>query len=99
MSSVADKPTRSRSFQARAAMGKVYLPHNAAWVADLVSEMLTFPAGKYDDQVDALGLIGRMLDTMVGGRAPLPPEKRPSEWDRAFASRQQAANADSWRVS
>jgi predicted phage terminase large subunit-like protein len=53
MTSVADKPTRSRSFQARAAMGKVYLPHNAPWVADLISELLTFPAGKHDDLVDA----------------------------------------------
>ena len=99
MTSVADKPTRSRSFQARAAMGKVYLPHNAPWVSDLMAEMLTFPAGKHDDQVDALGLVGRMLDTMIGGKAARPPEKRPSEWDRAFAARRQMQNADSWRVA
>lgn len=98
MTSVADKPTRCRSFQARAAMGKVYLPHNAPWVADFVSELLTFPAGKHDDQVDAAGMIGRMLDMMVAGRAPRHAGRPESRWDKAFAARQ-GGNADSWRVA
>lgn len=90
MTSVADKPTRCRSFQARCAMGKVYFPHNAAWSADLQTELLTFPAGKHDDQVDALGMIGRMLDTMVGGRAPANDTyKRQDKWAAAFARRNQ----------
>lgn len=87
MASVADKPTRCRSFQARAAMGKVYLPHNAPWVADLLTETLNFPVGKHDDQVDALGLIGRMLDTMSSGRAPKPSDPPPNKWARAFKQR------------
>jgi predicted phage terminase large subunit-like protein len=99
MSSVADKPTRARSFQARAAMGKVYLPHGAPWVTDLMAEMMTFPAGKHDDQIDALGLIGRMLDTMVGGRAPAPVETQKSRWDQAFAKRAQTdAASGSWKA-
>lgn len=98
MSSVADKPTRSRSFQARAAMGKVYLPHSAPWVADFVSELLTFPAGKHDDQVDAIGLIGRMLDQMVSGRAPSKPDGPRDRWKDAFAKRTQESNAKSWKV-
>jgi len=65
--SATDKPTRARSFQARMSMGKVYFPRNASWTADLVSELLRFPAGKNDDQVDALSLIGRMLAMLVGG--------------------------------
>jgi hypothetical protein len=28
---------------------------------------MTFPAGKNDDQVDALGLIGQVLDKMIMG--------------------------------
>lgn len=99
MSSVADKPTRCRAFQARAAMGKVYLPHNAPWVADFIGEMLTFPAGKHDDQVDAIGLVGRMLDTMVGGRAPRAADKPDSRWDRAFARRAQSGSDGSWKVA
>lgn len=90
MMSVADKPTRARSFQARAAMGKVHVPHNAPWLPDLIGELLTFPAGKNDDQVDALGLIGRMLDTMVSGKAPKPTETAESRWDRAFKERRES---------
>jgi predicted phage terminase large subunit-like protein len=69
--SVADKPTRARSFQARMAMGKVYFPTQSPWLAELESEMFTFPAGVHDDQVDALGLIGRLLDTMVAAHVPV----------------------------
>jgi predicted phage terminase large subunit-like protein len=62
-----DKPTRAQAIRGRLAMGKVYFPRNATWTTDLVSEMLRFPAGKNDDQVDVLSLFGRMLNTLVGG--------------------------------
>lgn len=97
MTSVADKPTRCRSFQARAAMGKVYLPHNAPWVADLLGEMMNFPVGKHDDQVDALGLVGRMLDTMSAGRGPKPEQPRQDKWQAAFARRRQEQGSVSWK--
>ena len=35
---------------------------------------MSFPAGKHDDQVDALGLIGQVLDRMNKGTAPKPEE-------------------------
>jgi predicted phage terminase large subunit-like protein len=55
--SVADKPTRARSFQAMAATGRVHFEPDA----DL-SEFLVFPAGKHDDEVDTASLIGRAID-------------------------------------
>lgn len=70
VSSASDKPTRSRSIQARTSMGKVYLPSKAPWLSDFTSELLTFPAGKHDDMVDAFGLIGRMLDDLVPASVP-----------------------------
>lgn len=70
VASAADKPTRSRSIQARTSMGKVYLPSKAPWLSDFTSELLTFPAGKHDDMVDAFGLIGRMLDDLVPASVP-----------------------------
>ena len=33
------------------------------------------PAGRYDDQCDSFGLIGRMLDEMIPGSKPPPPPK------------------------
>jgi hypothetical protein len=56
------------------AMGKVYFPRRAPWAADLVSELLRFPAGKNDDQVDMLSLVGRMLDRQVAGEVPKAAE-------------------------
>lgn len=97
LTSVADKPTRSRAFQARAAMGKVYLPHDAPWTSDLLSELLTFPAGKHDDQVDALGLIGRLLDQMLSGKRPNMVNGKHDRWRDAFA-RQERSNGDGWKT-
>jgi len=41
----------------------------------LQSELLSFPAGRHDEQVDALGLIGQLLDTILVGSKPAPPER------------------------
>jgi predicted phage terminase large subunit-like protein len=66
--SIHDKPTRARSFQAMAASGRVYFEKGA----DL-SEFLSFPAGKHDDEVDVAGMIGRALDQ--AHPAILPPDR------------------------
>jgi predicted phage terminase large subunit-like protein len=73
-SEAGDKPTKARAIQARMEGGKVYLPRNAPWLDDLVSELLHFPAGVFDDQVDCLSLFGRMLDRLVPGRVPSEPK-------------------------
>jgi predicted phage terminase large subunit-like protein len=62
-----DKPTRAQAIRGRMAMGKVYFPKLMPWATDLVSEMLRFPAGRNDDQVDVMSLIGRMLGTLEAG--------------------------------
>lgn len=94
--SATDKPTRSRAMQGRAAMGKVYLPTNKTlypWVDDFLTELLAFDAGKYDDQVDAFGLVGRMLDEMVKANVPKDTAKKPSDGYRSMRS-----SSDSWRA-
>lgn len=69
--SAVDKTVRARSFQAYMAQGKVYIL-NADWTPALERELLAFPSGKHDDQVDALGLIGRLLDDMRTKANPNP---------------------------
>lgn len=90
--SVADKPTRARSFQAYAASGRVYLERGA----DL-SEYLAFPAGKHDDEVDTASLIGRAIDqahpAVVLNRKPDVPRDK---WARAAERRDKAP--ESWRT-
>lgn len=65
-----DKAVRAQSIRGRIALSGLYVPIRAPWYAALRSEMLSFPAGKHDDQVDALGLIGQLLDLMTAGRKP-----------------------------
>ena len=55
---------------------KVFMfPATSNWYSAFRSELLSFPAGKYDDQVDALGLVGQLLDQMVPGQKPKEPPK------------------------
>lgn len=63
-SSVKDKPTRARTFQGRAAQGKVHIL-KSDWGDRLLHQLLRFPAGKDDDGVDVCSLLGRMLAELV----------------------------------
>lgn len=49
-----DKITRFSSVVAMIEAGQLWLPDDAVWLADFESELLTFPKGRHDDQVDAL---------------------------------------------
>ena len=92
-----DKATMARAFQARASMGKVYLPKKP-WAADLLSELLKFPAGKHDDIVDTCALLGLVLDEMITGSRPKPSVRRKllDRWDKAFS--RQETPTDTWRT-
>jgi len=63
--SIKNKAIKLASFQARAAQGKVYLPLRRPWATRLLDQLCAFPAGKYDDGADVLGLIGRGVDDMM----------------------------------
>jgi phage terminase large subunit-like protein len=67
-----DKAVRARSIQGRMALDGLFYRKNAPYLADFLAELLSFPAAKHDDQVDALGLVGQLLDIMVSGRASKP---------------------------
>jgi predicted phage terminase large subunit-like protein len=64
-----DKSVRCRSIQGRMALDGLYYPKHAPWVPEWLEEILRFPAGKRDDQADAMGLAGQLLDKMVVARA------------------------------
>lgn len=68
-----DKAVRAQSIRGRMAMKGLYMAADAPWRADLMSELLSFPVGVHDDQADALGLVGQLLDKMEAGR-PLQSE-------------------------
>ena len=69
-----DKAVRAQSIRGRMALEGLYVPKHAPWFADFRSELLSFPAGKHDDQVDAIGLVGQLLDRMLNGSKPKPAQ-------------------------
>lgn len=75
-----DKAVRAQSIRGRIASRGLRVPESAGWYPAFRSELLSFPAGKHDDQVDALGLVGQLLDSMVDGVLPKPkqPPENPS---------------------
>jgi predicted phage terminase large subunit-like protein len=72
-----DKAVRAQSIRGRMAMRRLYVPKGAPWVPALRSELLSFPAGAHDDQVDMLGLIGQLLDRMQAGKRWQPEKPKP----------------------
>ncbi|MEZ5687450.1 MAG: phage terminase large subunit [Caenibius sp.] len=51
---VLDKFSRAEGISSIIEAGQLFLPEEAPWLAEFKSELLAFPNGKYDDQVDAL---------------------------------------------
>jgi len=90
-----DKAVRAQSIRGRLALDGLHLPADAPWRADFEAELMSFPAGKHDDQVDALGLVGQLLDKMIGGSEAKVETKRPDSW-RSMSTSEPAAG---WRVA
>lgn len=42
--------------------GKVHFPESAGWLPEFEAELLTFPMGKYDDQVDSMAQAIKWID-------------------------------------
>jgi len=52
---------KAQAFQAKAAMGMVYLPEGPEG-DEVLNEYVGFPGAKHDDEVDAAAHMGRALD-------------------------------------
>jgi hypothetical protein len=89
-----DKSVRAQSIRGRMALDGLYVPSgsprrakrrrssNGYGLADFRAELLAFPTGRHDDQVDAIGLIGQLLDRMVPPTGPKQSGPRRDRWDR-----------------
>lgn len=65
-----DKAIRAQSIRGRMAMNGLYVHRDAPFLSDLISELMSFPVGVHDDQADALGLVGQLIDRMSAGSKP-----------------------------
>jgi predicted phage terminase large subunit-like protein len=58
---VTDKVARARPAQAWTQQGRIILPNDQPWTEDFIAELLRFPNGVNDDQVDGLSWLVRMV--------------------------------------
>jgi predicted phage terminase large subunit-like protein len=89
-----DKAVRAQSIRGRMALDSLYVPVAASWYPAFRAELLSFPAGKHDDQVDALGLVGQLLDMMIPGSPPAKPERAKKPAD--YIQHREPARAGDW---
>ena len=92
-----DKNVRAQSIRGRMALSGLYLAADMPDRATFEAELLSFPAGKHDDIVDALGLVGQLLDVLLPPPAAKPPGPPADSWDRAF--RRGEEGEEGWKVT
>lgn len=78
-----DKVLRARPAQGMCRQGYIHVPHPSwcPWTNDFINEMLRFPAGAFDDQVDAFAWLCQMITDMAPS-VPAPPKKKASWKDK-----------------
>ena len=82
-----DKLVRANPLKGRMQLGKVYWPEDGAfpWVEPCVRELIVFPNGKNDDQVDAVAWAVRMTLNHAAPRDPAPKPRGPESWKTRLA--------------
>jgi predicted phage terminase large subunit-like protein len=73
-----DKQVRAQPLRGRMQAGKIWFPVAAPWYGELQRELLRFPAGKHDDQVDALSWAVRLVLAKSVPTSPQP--KKLKSW-------------------
>jgi predicted phage terminase large subunit-like protein len=73
-----DKEARAVQQSAKVEAGQVFLPEEAPWLDTFCSEMVAFPGGAHDDQVDSVTQFLRWITGRPGPRLERPNPERPS---------------------
>lgn len=80
-----DKAIRAQSMRGRMAMQGLHVDRSAPWLSDFISELMSFPVGVHDDQVDALGLAGQLMDRIGSGNAPKSEQAKARQHPRVVS--------------
>jgi predicted phage terminase large subunit-like protein len=73
-----DKLSRAEGVSSIIEAGQLFLPNEAHWLGEFKSELLAFPSGRYNDQVDALT---QLLEWVRDRIQRAPPLVGPEEMD------------------
>lgn len=98
-----DKFARANAITPLIEAGRVFIPEEADWLDDWLSELVSFPSSKHDDQVDSLVILLDVLSRMVVTgmseiNAPLGyiVERLATKGDLLFANQPLVANPKGW---
>jgi predicted phage terminase large subunit-like protein len=69
-----DKEARCLAQSARFEAGQVHVPQEAPWLASWIAELLAFPNGRHDDQVDSTS---QALDYLSARTLPVHAARQP----------------------
>lgn len=83
-----DKIQRARAIQARLRAKSVLFDKTEDWYPALEQELIEFPRGKHDDQVDCLAYLGLMLDKII--EAPTQEEIDEDDYQNELAESEHA---------
>jgi predicted phage terminase large subunit-like protein len=67
------KVDRMAAQSAKIEAGHVFLPRSAAWLGEFLTELLSFPNGRHDDQVDSVSQFLRWLQNGAYNQIPFTP--------------------------
>jgi predicted phage terminase large subunit-like protein len=56
-----NKVARAETLSALMESGRVWIPENAPWIADMIDELASFPAGAHDDIVDVMAYAAQQM--------------------------------------
>lgn len=79
-----DKVQRFRNMQGRLRAKSVKFDKTSDWYPTFEDEILKFPRGTKDDQVDALAYLGKLLDKMI--EAPTEKEAEDEEYEEHYGN-------------
>lgn len=77
-----DKLVRAHPLKGRMQAGKVFFYSNGAWFEECERELLRFPGGKHDDQVDSLAWNVRLTLGSAPPKDPRPAARMPESWKK-----------------
>ena len=79
-----DKIVRAGPLRGRMQLKKVFIQKDARWTEQFVKELMVFPGGKHDDQVDAASWATRLTLNHQPPRPPAP--KKEKSWKDKLAA-------------
>ena len=92
-----DKMVRANPLRGRMQAGKVFFDKAAVWWTDMQKEMLHFPAGKHDDQIDSLAWAVRLTLTRAAPQQQV--QKQPESWKDKLWQHVEGAGVDCSHMS